>query len=90
MKKIIILAIFVMSSFMFISGVQANEVQAVDTERFGSEYALTENHEAFITHANNELSGFSLGFIALVFAVFFLIKKHAEISKKHQKLIRKH
>ncbi|WP_174483840.1 hypothetical protein [methanotrophic endosymbiont of Bathymodiolus puteoserpentis (Logatchev)] len=90
MKKIIILVLFVMSNFMFISGVQANGVQAVGTESFGSEYALTENNEEFIAHANNELSGFILGFIALAFAVFFLIKKHEEISKKHQDLIRKH
>lgn len=55
---------------MFISGVQANGVQAVGTESFGSEYALTENNEEFIAHANNELSGFILGFIALAFAVF--------------------
>ncbi len=90
MKEIIILAIIVVSSFLFINGLQVSGLQAVDAESFGVVHAITESNKDFIPSENNELSSFILGVIALIVACFYFIRKHEAIAKKHQDLIHKH
>jgi len=90
MKEIIILAIIVISSFLFVSGLQVNGLQAVDVESFGAVHAIADSNKDFIPSENNELSSFILGLIALIVACFYFIRKHEEIAKKHQDLMHKH
>jgi len=85
MKEIVILVIMVVSSFLFING-----LQAVDAESFGAVHAIADSNKDFIPSENNELSSFILGVIALIVACFYFVRKHEEIAKKHQDLMHKH